>query len=131
MSGRVMQWWHCLHPCQMHCGSSAHKVTILLKCLAASTHIASCCALGPRSRMWQLPSPVTGCGAGARGSILLERSADSGACSTERTAPLNDVLEQLWQELDQCSRAESGCCTADGAQIGFDGQQLTMSRRNM
>ena len=72
----------------------------------------------------QLPAPVIVCGAGARGSILLERSADSGACSTEGAAPLNDVLEHLWQELDECSRADLGCCTADGAQIGYVGRWM-------
>ena len=56
--------------------------------------------------------------AGARGSILLERSADSHAVTSESPAPLNDVLEQLWLEVEQWSGAEPGCSTADGAQIG-------------
>ena len=76
----------------------------------------------------QLPASMAVLCVGARGSILLERSADSQASSTDRAAPLNDVLEHLWQELDQCPRAELGCCTTDGAQIGCDGRSLTTAR---
>jgi hypothetical protein len=122
MSSRVMQWWHCWHLCQMRGGLSAHKVMLAPECLAGSPR---CLKVGtwPMTlhALKQLSAPMAICGAGARGSILLERSADSGACSTDRAAPLNDVLEQLWRELDQSSQSESGCCTSDGAQIGYDG----------
>lgn len=56
--------------------------------------------------------------AGARGSILLERSTDAQPGATGDATPLDDVLAQLWQELDQRPAGDPGCTASCGAQIG-------------
>lgn len=58
--------------------------------------------------------------AGSRGSILLERTAGSiEATGGGEAAPLDEVLAELWREVDaRQSPPEPGCTTASGAEIG-------------